>query len=312
MANIKLPDNIDLLTANAIKKGEEYKNNKAVHRRILATAASICLVFTIGITSLCVAAEAFEFGGNVFKEIKELVGLRGGSQGTELINKTTTKNGVSLTLQDVICDEYGVYVSFIVKSKKPFINTNDSQLLLNDNYARTSFHKGNLDTGGIAGLEGKFIDENTFIGVETYLFTDLKTKVPENFTLNIKIGAIPLNSVEDNSIIRGNWKFSVPVELNGDGVKVITPSIRNNNISIKKVTLSKLNTFIEVELPISLREERVTLITDKGVLIDTISTTTEENNGKIMVGQRFKGIPDDTDSLILSFGDTESITINIR
>jgi hypothetical protein len=310
--NIKLPDNIDSLTVNAIKKGEKYKQNKAAHRRILATAVSICLVLTLGMTSLGVSAEVKGFAGNVFKEIKELVGLRGRSQGTEIVNKTATDNKVSITLQDVLCDEYGVYVSFIVKSEKPFTNTNDSQLLLYDNYATTSFHKGNLDTGGIAGLEGKFIDKNTFIGVETYLFRDLKTKIPENFKIDINIGAISLSSIADDSIIRGKWRFSAPVVLNGDGVKVIKPFIEHNNISIKKVTLSKLNTFIEVELPISLANIGVILTTDKGVIIDRISYTTKENNGRLTLTQRFKGIPDNTDSLLLNFGDAGSIKINIK
>lgn len=310
--NIKLPENIDTLTANAISRGLEYKQNKAVQKRFINTAASICLALTIGITTLGVAAETLGFGGNVFSEIKGFIGLRGNSKGTGIINKTATDSDVNLTLQEVLCDEYGVYVSFIVKSKEPFKNTKDSQLLLYDNYVKTSFHKGDLDNGGIAGLEGKFIDKNTFIGVETYLFRDLKTKVPENFTLDINIGAISLNSVADGNIVRGHWKFSVPVTQNNDGVKVITPSIEKNGVSVKKVTLSKLNTFVEAELPISLDEQKCTLTTDKGVTIDRISYITKENNGKVTLIQRFKGIPDDTDSLIMTFGETEKIEVNIK
>jgi len=311
--DIKLPDNIDSLTANAIIRGEKYKNNKVMHRRIIATAASICLVFIIGMTSLGVSAQVNGFAGNVFNEIKGLVGLRGGSQGAKIINKIATDKNVSITIQNVLCDEYGVYVSYIVKSEKSFIDINDSQLLMYDDYAKTNFQNDKLDNGGI-GLEGKFINKNTFIGVETYLFKDLKPKAPKNFTLDINIGAVSLNSVADDSIIRGQWKFSVPVVLNGIGVKVITPSIKQNNISIKKITLSKLNTFIEVEVPTSLTNEKFTVTTDKGVTIDPISCEDKENNGKITKLWRLKGIPDNSDSLIFKFGDTnpESITINIK
>ena len=309
--NIKLPDNIDSLTSNAIERGEKYKSNKVMHRRIVSIAASICLVFIIGMTSLGVSAEVKGFAGNVFKDIKELVGLRGSSQGTEIINKTVTDNKVSITVQGVLCDEYGVYVSYIVKSEEAFINTNDTQLPLYDHNAKTSFNKGDLDTGG-RGLEGKFIDKNTFIGVETCLFTNLKTRVPENFTLDIKIGGVSLNSGKDDSNISGNWKFSLPVVLNSDGVKVITPSIEFSNIFIKKITLSKINTFIEAEMPPALAEQGFALTTDKGVTITTISYTRKENNGKVTLIQRLKGIPDDTDSLILKCGDTPSRIINIK
>ncbi|MBU3192215.1 DUF4179 domain-containing protein [Clostridium bowmanii] len=285
-----------------------------MHRRIIATAASICLVFIIGMTSLGVSAEVKGFAGNVFSDIKGIVGLRGSSQGNAIINKTVTDSKVSITVQDVLCDEYGVYVSFIVKSDKAFINTNDTQLLLYDDYGKTSFHKGDLDTGGVAGLDGKFIDKYTFIGVETYLFRHLKTEVLENFTLDINIGAVSLNTVADDSVIRGKWKFSVPVKLNSEGVKIITPAIKQNNISKKKVTLSKLNTFIEIEVPTSLTNEKFTVVTDKGVTIDPISCENKENNGKTTKIWRLKGIPDGSDGLILNIGDTnpESIIINIK
>lgn len=192
-------------------------------------------------------------------------------------------------------------------------NTNDSQLLLYDDYAKTSFHKGILDTGGIAGLEGKFIDEHTFIGVETYLFKELKRKIPEKFKLDIKIGAISLNSVEDGKIIKGNWKFSVPVTLNGNGTKVITPSIEYNNISIKKVTLSRLNTFIEAEIHSDLDYGKVILTTDKGLNIDRISSyEVKKSNHTITLIQRFKGVPDDARNLRLDFGDGESVLLDIK
>lgn len=310
--NIKLPDNIDLLTENAIRRGEKYKNNKKKHRRMFATAASICLVATIGIISIGVGAESLGFARNVFKELKQIVGVRGSSEVNKTINKTVTDNEVSLTLQEVVCDEYGVYTSFIVKSKEPFMNTNDTQLLLYDDYAETNFHKGNLDNGGKAGLEGKFIDKYTFIGVESYLFKDLKAEIPKNFTLDINIGAISLNSIQDNNIVRGNWRFSVPVSLNGEGVKVITPSIKHNDILIKKIILSKLNTFIEMEMPSNLEKQKVNLLTGNGSGIDSISTEFIECNGKMIIKQRFKGIPDDINNLIINFEDGKNIIVNLK
>jgi Domain of unknown function (DUF4179) len=309
--NIKLPDNIDSLTANAISRGEKYKK-KTVYRKVLATSLSICLFLTLGMTSFGASAKVMDFAGNVFEELKEIIGLRGGNEATKAINETVIDNKVSLTLQEVLCDEYGVYVSFVVRSEKPFSNTKDTQLLLYDDYAKVSFNNVNLDNGGKAGIEGKFIDKNTFIGVESYLFKDLKGEVPKNFNLDINIGAIALNTVHDNNIVRGNWKFSVPVSLNGEGVKVITPSIKHNNISIRKVTLSKLNTFMEIEMPSGLKEQEVSLFTDKGVEIEGISTEINESNGKALIKERFKGIPDDTESLIINFGTKGNIEVSIK
>ena len=86
-----------------------------------------------------------------------------------------------------------------------------------------------------------------------------------------------MNTVADDSIIRGKCKFSVPAKLNSEGVKIITPSIKHNNISIKKVTLSKPNTFIEIEVSTSFTYEKFTVATDKGVTIDPISCEDNKN-----------------------------------
>ncbi|QAA33031.1 DUF4179 domain-containing protein [Clostridium manihotivorum] len=309
---IKLPDDIDILTENAVKRGEKYKEDKKRYKKKFAIAASICLVTTISITSICVGAKSIEYSGNIFSELKQLIGIRGNYKENKSINKTITDKDVSLTLQEVLCDEYGVYVSFVVKSKEAFVNTKDTQLLIYDEYAKTSFNKGNLDNGGKAGLEGKFIDNKTFIGVESYLFKNLNGNVPKNFNLGITIGALSLNGTEDNNIVRGNWKFSVPVTLNGEGVKVITPSIRHGDIVLKKVTLSKLNTFIEMEMPLNSTKQKVDLYTDKGVNIDSISTEFNESDGKVIVKQRFNGVPDDVNKLIVNFEDSKSIEVSIN
>lgn len=310
--DIKLPDNIDSLTENAIKMGEKYNKSKIQRRKKYIVAATICCVLSLGASSLGAVANEIPIVGDVFYALKHELGLRGTSKGTS-IGQTVTDNGVSITIQDVICDEYGVYASYIVKSDKPLTkDLNNTQLVIYDSYGTTDFHKSHLDTGGIGGLEGKFIDENTFVGVETYLFRE-DVKIPDEFKIDIGIGAVSHNSIEDDSIVEGKWNFSIPVKLNSDGVKIIEPNIKEHGIYINKLILSKLHGFFELEVPEELKVKlansvSVDIITDSGEEISIIGfQITKDNILKI----RTKGIPEDTKKLIFKFENHKAIEVNL-
>jgi len=58
---------------------------------------------------------------------------------------------------------------------------NMNQLLTTEDYNKVSFSKLGLDNTGLAGLKGKFIDENTFIGMERYYLKSLNTEIPDTF-----------------------------------------------------------------------------------------------------------------------------------
>lgn len=305
--NIKIPYNIDLLTENAIKKGEKFNERKIKRGKKFIIAASVCCILTLTLSSLVVIANEIPVVKDIFEEFRYDLGLRGMNKGSTL-NETVTKNGVSITIQDIICDEYGIYASFIVKSDEAFKNDlNDTQLMIYDNEVNTKFHKSNLDVGGVAGIEGKFIDENTFVGVKPYLFKE-DVEIPDEFNIDINIDAVSLNSIKDNSLINGKWKFSVPVKLNSEGVKIIEPNITENDISINKITLSKFNGFIELEIPSKLQGKYVDIVTDLGQTIDIISIGEVDAN---LYKIRTKGVPEEATKLIFKFSDKYSIEIDI-
>ena len=45
-----------------------------------------------------------------------------------------------------------------------------NQLITSESYNKVDFTDEELDNSGFAGLEGKFINENTFIGVQNIIY----------------------------------------------------------------------------------------------------------------------------------------------
>ncbi len=291
--DIKIPDNIDEFTLKAIEEGEKYKRKLTIRRKNIAIAASLALVILIGLGSTTLAKE---YLSNVFSTVKEFVTLRDSSKKPIGINKTVTNNGVSITVQEAVYDDVELYVSFIVKSEKPFVNIKDNQLLIGE-HSRVSFSNKPIY---YEALKGKFVDEHTFVGINTYLLTDIDTDIPKNFSLDLDIKDVRLNGSEDGKeyIVFGDWKLSVPVEFDGRGIRVITPNINENDITIKKITLSNIHTKIEAQLPkgysVGYSNKYVSIVTDKGVSVNQDSFTLKEKNDKVQLVSRFGGIPEDT------------------
>jgi hypothetical protein len=313
--NIKLPDNLDELTMRAIEKGDRYKRKAKFSIRKMTTAASIALVIIIGMSTVTFAAKfSYDYISSIFTIVKDAVGMRGDSGEAVGINKTVSNKGISITVQEVICDDYGVYVSYIIKSRKPFVNPKDNYIMISED-STVSFSNIKLAGGS---FEGKFIDENTFIGVGTYIFDNIKEKIPENFTFNVNINTVKLNGVEDGkgNIIRGNWNFSMPITVNKSGVKEIVPG-KQNDIDVKKVSLSKFHSRFEAEIPKEwipkyIKNKYINIETNDGRDIRPVKFSLDEKNGKGLLIFWSRGVPEDASSLIYDFGNIGKVKVDIK
>ena len=91
-----------------------------------------------------------------------------------------------------------------------------NQLITSESYNKVDFTDEELDNSGFAGLEGKFINENTFIGVQKYHLSSLKSEIPEQFIFQTKIKLIEnygVNAGDISSYKWGTWAFKVPVTV---------------------------------------------------------------------------------------------------
>lgn len=300
---IKVPNNLDKLTDKAIEKGVKYKKSQKRKVKYIAMVAVFSLIFTTGLVTTGVADE-IPILGNVFKELRNELGLRGEVKGVNVSTEPIVQNGVSIQAQDALCDDYGVYVSFVVKTDKdkPFLNNlNDKQLLVSERGV-VDFEDGELETLGLSGLQGKFIDEHTFIGVKSFSFNG-KKDIPKNFNINVEFESVALNSVEDNvPRVSGNWKFNIPVEYK-KGIKEINTNIKNGNIEIEKISIGKLNTELVVKGPKNIMqtdEATIFLYDDKGKEIYSLNRFDSDSD---KVVYKFGGVSEDTKEITVKFSD---------
>ncbi|MDD6794649.1 MAG: DUF4179 domain-containing protein [Clostridiaceae bacterium] len=256
--NIKIPDNIDEFIDRGIKNAIKKSKKKRIKVRALKIVATFTIfIVGVGITSPATAAK-IPIIGNVFETIEKDIYFPGAySEYATSINQTVHSNGIDMTMSEILCDGESLYVTYIVESKKPFKYTSwgdeplsMNQLITNEEYNKVDFTDEKLDNSGIAGLEGKFVDENTFVGMERYKLTSLNTEVPDEFTFQVKYTSILTHSLDEERIkdeVTGTWAFKVPVKVNKDISKEIKlNNVGNNAISFDSVILTPFETIINI------------------------------------------------------------------
>lgn len=261
---INIPTDLDIRIDDGIKKArlEKFKNNRYKKRRLIATiAASLVALITLGIANPALAAKIPIIGG-VFEAIEKNIYFPGSySQYSNSVNETTYSNDIEVTLSEILCDGQSLYVTYIIHNEEGFKYTSlgDSgkmdmnQLITEEAYNKVDFTDEELDNSGIAGLEGKFINENTFVGVEKYNLALLEEEIPDKFTFQTKINLIENYGVSDSDTSyykRGTWAFKVPVTVNKDLRKVLGlngKDIESDVVKIKSISITPFDMVIDVK-----------------------------------------------------------------
>jgi len=250
---INIPLNIDTVIEQGVSKAlseeinPKYNKSKKLSKVV---AAGLIGVITLGILNPALASR-IPFVGNVFEVIEENLYFPGKySQYATSINETAYSNGIGITLKEVICDGQALYATFIVENKEPFPNTSwengkeldMNQLIIEERYNRLDFTNKEPSIVGFAGLEGKFIDEHTFVGVRKYDLSEIEEEIPNEFNFKTKIivvGNAPVNANQKNYTKLGTWAFNIPVKVNKElKQEIAIENIENDYIKIDSVTLT--------------------------------------------------------------------------
>lgn len=237
---------------NSRKKVTEKMLRRRFFRGMAGIAAAAAVFFSVCITNPAFAAQV-PLVGHVFEEIGQSLGFGGDfseyskpleegkeQQAPEAITTerneavsgmgksgqtdgegtgsasgyTQTKNGMTITLSEVYCNDLALYVSMVLQSEKPFP---DTMMLQNSENPLIALERGTLtfdyseqpfllEGGGL--LEGKMVDDRTFAGVMRYDLQFVKNstdhkeyKTPESFTVKLEIpqvvGTLPNPSVPE-------------------------------------------------------------------------------------------------------------------
>lgn len=268
--SIKVPDNIDVFIDKGINKAEEKLNKqkrKTKKKIVSSVAAGIIGVVIIGAFNPVIASK-IPVLKSAFEAVQNKIEYPGEySNYATVINKTVSSEGVDITLSEVICDGRYLSVSFKVESKIPFkyikydyepsvdydltkeeANKIEKRQLEYEGSGRVDFSEYELNNSGIAGLDGKFLDEYTFVGVERYELNNLE-KIPNEFKYKLNINKLICNSWNPEKIkdqvILGSWNFEVPVKVTNVENKEIILNEKQNEYEIKKLSLTPFELIIE-------------------------------------------------------------------
>lgn len=241
---------------NRIKIYEEEKkeNKKAVRIGTAISAAAIVIIMTLFNLSLPVYARGIPVIGKVFAYIQDNLDFAGFySKYAYEVGEDAEDNGVRITLSEVYCDGYNLFISYLIESDKftSMLKEDDGYSKSQLNYYGKNLVISNdetkeLDGFGVTGIEGKFIDEKTFAGVETLsLGNEL---FPDSFQLQISVSAVGLIGKKQD-MISGKWEFIIPTESKKEDVVTYDVGITENEHTIDKVVVSPVMITVYTSYP---------------------------------------------------------------
>ena len=265
--DINIPDNIDESIKIGVEKAKKDISIKS-NRRKIKLAVSFSLIFIL--ITFNKALANIPIVGKVFEMVEEISFYPNNySEYATSINESVTSKGITITISEVVCDGRGIYVGYVVESKRPFKFVEKyeegyeeiNQLLINQKYNKVDFLEEELNISGFSGIQGSFIDDHTFVGYQRYKFNG-DIKVPYEFTFKTHI-----NSIENfdrmgkkrSYIKNGNWSFEIPVKTSRNLSKTINlnnQDVESEFVRINSIYLTEFETEINIEYKNNYYEEK--------------------------------------------------------
>lgn len=218
---------------NLNKKIKSKNNFKMFKRGSVAAAAALVGIIAIGTVSPALA-QNIPVLSSITQTLNDRLGLGGNYvEYSQIINKSITDKGITLTINEVLADDSKLVIGYTVKSDKELKEFHGISL------SRFLKVNGKQD-GGHGSSYGENIDAYTYVGNEEFHTNLPKTSDKFNIDLNI-------DEVMDT---KGNWKFafSVSKEELTKNSKVFKPGNKvdfpDSTVTIDKVVLSPIDTSI--------------------------------------------------------------------
>ncbi len=273
---IKIPSQIDEVINGNIQRAirDKQKPNRKYkhHQMITALVVSLLLFMVLGISNPAIASN-IPFIKNIFEVLQDNFRYPGNySEHSEFVGETVYSNGIAVTVTDVLCDGEMLHVTYIIKKDTPFphryITDDDGNILFNIETLDIKLLAADLKIGdnlisfgGDSYIKGKFMTDDTFIGVTSYSLESLNMELPTELSFNVLITEITnksnsvLNEEQLNDTTLGSWAFRIPVTVQKDLREALAfetiPSAFAERIDI---SLSPFNTYIDITVPFNIFE----------------------------------------------------------
>lgn len=252
-------ENIDLKVDDLKKKRlrknllKQVKDKKSVRKyKYKAAAAVVIVVISIG-----AAVPALAKNIPALKSIIQALNSRNDDHGeyekySQMLNKSVTDKGITLTINEVLCDESNLMIGYTIKSEgnikeivkmgKDVIEAqgkaNNFQPFMLIGYLKINGKQ--VDSG--SGEGGKYLDDHSYINSETMNIAN--KNLPSIFNVDLDI--------KDICGVQGKWnfKFSVSKDEILKKTKVFKPNTTvkfpDATINVEKVSFTPINTSIMI------------------------------------------------------------------
>lgn len=228
--DIKISSNLDDVIKNAVTEGYKNMNNKKIRRfrkSIIAASLSIALFGTIFADEVTAAVKLATFDiGNYLGINKDLEDY------TTVVNRSISKEGITVQLNEVILDSDEIIVATTEKSDE-ILDENGHISLYGEVYIN-----GKAMSSGAGGLSKK-IDEYTEETVLTYKLDNEVQSGDLDIEIKYNEAIVYINGKENK--VRGPWKFEF--RANGDALSLNSTSIKLDNSFVlengQKITINE-------------------------------------------------------------------------
>lgn len=253
--NIKIPENIDQFIEESFHDAYKLKNRKRMKKVSGVIAAGLLCFIMLGMNKTVIASAISQLQ-KVFEQLEDRLENNGKDivYGTS-VGETVSSNGVDVTLTDIIFDGRYLYVSYMIKSEEAFRGENieiSEEKLSYEHKEKLSFNDERLDLLALEGLSGKFVDDYTFEGIQSYDLECIEETIPDNFQFEILINlfrCIPIIGDDQANLMRaGEWGFKIDVTKEVSVTKrVEINSTSEEGITISDVVITPYEVYLNID-----------------------------------------------------------------
>ncbi|WP_434292089.1 DUF4179 domain-containing protein [Clostridium botulinum] len=241
--------NMDNLRKKKLKKNL-LKQVKGKRTRKSSKHKAIAASLIIAAALISVNIPAFAKNISEFKSvIQALVGYGVPKEGeyekySDSINKSVTDKGITLTINEVMCDDTELMIAYTIKTQdniKKIVKEVKEATGIYFSLGQYIKIDGKEPSGG-SSSDGKYLDGHTYINSDSIDIGDMKLKNKFNVNLNV-------NNIYG---VKGNWnfKFSLSKDEISKHINVSKPntkvSFNDVLVNVEKVSFTPINTTITI------------------------------------------------------------------
>ena len=310
--DIKMPDNIDEVTKNAIRRG---KTKKYQYKKVTKVAASIAVISTLTITTTF----AVEYIIDYFNHNKQSLYLSDKNdfeKTSNNINLTVKDKGIEFTIDNISIDDNYIMVFHTSKRDKN-INKIDKDAYL-DNPIISTYMDGERieESSGIIEHEATYISENELKGMQKIDVSSVNIDnndeivfrvnnifcIEGNWEISLKVDK--LKSVNNNYNVNKDYTINQTYDYNNEKIDI------KHNINVEKVLISPLANTIRInEKPTKVFKDWTPMLGNSFALFDDKNNSLDVlDKGGSGVNTK-TGIASNSYEFLKADKDTKSLTL---